>query len=318
MPVLGPSAGHQVRMQLIRRDRTPNSPTYGQNLKTIEVYGDATADGVCLMKGFSGLMHAPRSHVKDSWAYQEGVTLSDFPRVDERIVDLKLATKGKSPQDWENVESNLWDVLGFKEDAVLRVTFNGKSRELNVRLERKPDDAMDYFPGETKYMIWNITLIACDPWWYSNTLSSSWTRGATVADGSGWYNGAVNIINPADQDCWLEWSNREITVAEQWKLPDANAKYPTGHVNAGQQVMHTLPNLGVGKSFLVQTHPLRETLMVMDNSLEWAKMRAEDFVFPLAAKTNNPITVPVALKGGTTDSKVTVFMVQRHDRPWGD
>ncbi|QEM41567.1 minor tail protein [Gordonia phage Forza] len=306
-----------VQMQLIKRDRTPGSPTFGQDLDILEVYGPDANEGACLLGNFSGLMHAPRTHVKDTWAYQEGVTLSDFPRVDERVIDLKIATKGLTSDDWEELEKRLWGILTFKEDAVLRLTTPNASREMNIRLERKPDDGMQYWPGETKHMIWNLVLLAADPWWYGDTLTSKWTRGAAVADGQGWYSGTVELFNPADQECWIEFANGEITTAETWTLPDAGRKYPIGHASAGQFVTHTLPQLGVGKSFLVQTHPLKETLMVMDNSQEWAKMRAEDFVYSLPPNMTAPIVAPVKLKGGTASSTIEVFMTQRYDRPWG-
>lgn len=304
-----------VRLELIKRDRVFGSPTYGQDLDVLEIYGPDADEGVCLLKGWTGLMHAPRTHVKDMWAYQEGVTLSEFPRVDERLIDLRLATKGLTTNTWMDIDSRLWSILGFKEDAVLRISTLTSTRELGVRLERKPEDNMEYFPGEVRHMIWSVTLIACDPWWYSNTLTSSWTRGATAPDGDGWYAGSVTIQNPTDTDCWLQWSNREIEVAEQWSLPDALGVYPPGHAKVGQQIMHTLPLLDVDKSFLIQTYPLDETLTVMDNSQMWALMRMEDFIYPLPSRTA-PTVVPVKLKGGTADSKVEVFMTQRHDKPW--
>lgn len=304
-----------VRLELVRRDRTFGSPTYGQDLDSIEIYGPDADQGVCLLKGWTGLMHAPRTHVKDAWAYQEGVTLSEFPRVDERLIDLRLATKGLTTTAWMDIDSRLWTLLGFKDDAVLRISTATTVRELGVRLERKPEDNMEYFPGEVRHMIWSITLIACDPWWYSTTLTDSWTRGAATPDADGWYSGTVTIQNPTDTDCWLQWSNREIQVAEQWSLPDALAVYPAGHAKAGQQVMHTLPLLDVNKSFLVNTYPLEETLTVMDNSQVWALMRMEDFVSHLPPGSP-PVEVPVKLKGGTENSKVEVFMTQRHDKPW--
>lgn len=304
-----------VQLQIVKKDRVPGSPTFGEDLDVIDVYGPDAGIGVCLLSGFSGLAHAPRTHVKESWAYQEGVTLSQFPRVEERTFDMRLATKAASPDEWVELEDRLWRALTFDDDAVLRVTTATSTREINCRLDRKPDDAMTMFPGETLFMVWSITLLAADPWWYSEELTSSWTRGSAVADGSGWYSGTVTIENPADQICWLEWSNREIEVAETWMLADALGVYPAGHTSAGQNILHALPELGVGKSFLVNTYPLEETLKVMDNSLEWAKMRAAEFTYSVPAE-NEPVIVPVKLKGGTVNSKVTVFMPQRHDRPW--
>ncbi|AKJ72567.1 minor tail protein [Gordonia phage GMA2] len=305
-----------VKVELIRRDMTPGSPTYGQDLDTLEVYGEDAHEGVCWLKGFSGLMHAQRTQVKEAFAYQEGVTLSDFPRVDERTANVRLATKAKNPEDLMTLETRLWKILSFKRDAILKITSATATRELKIRLNEKPEDAMDYFMGEVLHMVWDITLLSWDPWWYSATIMSSWTRGSATPDGSGWYSGTLEFQNPADQTCWIQFSNREITVPETWSLPDALAVYPPGHAKAGQPVMHTLPELGVGKSFLVQTNPLEPTLTVMDNSQEQAKMRMEDFLSWLPEDMTTPVIVPVKLKGGTADSKVTAFMVQRHDRPW--
>lgn len=275
------------------------------------------AQGISLLSNFSGLMHAPRTPVRESWAYQEGSTPSDFPRVDERIVDLRLCVRGDTPALWEQIENLLWTVLGFKHDAYLRwYHADGiRWRELKVRLERKPNDKMTFEPGVTAFMVWDVTLVACDPWWYSETLTSTWTRGATPLVG-GKYSGTLTVENPADQECWLQFSNSEIEVAETWTLPDGIAVYPTGHTNEGDPVTHTLPQLGVGLDFLVDTHPLAETLMVMDDSQQWAKLRAEAWLFALPPHTP-PTEVPVSLVGGNANSSVTVFMKQRWDRPTG-
>lgn len=293
-------------MQLILRDDD------GNDLIVLDVCGPGMgAQGICWLSGYSGLMHAPRTPVRESWAYQEGSTPSDFPRVDERIIDFRLATKGDTPLMWEQIDSLLWRVLGFKHDAILRV-FSDMSgyRDLKIRLDRKPNDQMTFDPGFTNHMVWAITAVACDPWWYAPEITSTFTKGS--GDG----NGTLTLQNPADQECWVQYANGEIQVAETWTLPDGIAKYPTGHAKAGQNVTHTLPQLGVGKSFLVDTHPLEEMLQVMDDSQEWAKMRSEAFLYAIPPHT--PSTqVPIKLVGGNAASTVTAFMKQRYDRPFG-
>jgi hypothetical protein len=169
---------------------------------------------------------------------------------------------------------------------------------------------MTFDPGYTKHMVWDITLVACDPWWYSTELISSWTN--TAGTGSG----TLIFENPADQECWVEFAGDEITATETWTLPDGVAVYPVGHALAGQQVKHTLPALAPGRDFLVQTHPLKETLMVMDATQQWATMKSEDFLNSNPTP-QEPTTVAVSLVGGTTASTISAFMVQRHDRPWG-
>lgn len=296
-------------MQLILRDSATE-----QDLVVLDVCGpNMGGQGITLMSGFSGLMHAPRTAISESWAYQEGATPSDFPRVDPRIVDLRLGTRGDTPELWEKIDSMLWQVLGFKHDAYLRwYSKNGKQwRELKVRLDRKPNDKMTYDPRVTKYMIWDVTLVAYDPWWYSSTLTSTWIN----SDGSG--QGTVILENPADQECWVQWSGGRLVNNETWTLPDALGVYPDRHSKAGQLVTHTLPTLGAQHGgFLVDSHPLAEQLMVLDDSQKWAEMHAEAFLFSLAPHTP-PTEVPVKLVGGTAQSYVTAYMTQRWDRPWG-
>lgn len=295
-------------MSLILRD-----PDTGDDLITLDVCGpNMGAQGISLLTGFSGLYHAPRTPISESHAYQEGATPSDFPRVDPRMIDMRLATRGDTPELWETIDSLLWQVLGFRHDAYLRWYSKGGTqwRELKVRLDRKPTDQMTYDPRITKHMVWDCTLVAYDPWWYSETLTSEWRN-----DGTG--SGTLLLENPADQECWVQFSGGTIEADETWTLPDALGTYPQGHPRAGQQVTHTLPTLTPEHGgFLVDTHPLAPLLTVRNRALPWAEMRAEAFLFSLPPHTT-PREVPVSLVGGTPDSYVTAFMTQRWDRPWG-
>ena len=294
-------------MQLILRDAND------VDLIVLDICGpEMGGQGICLLSGFTGFMHAPRTPVRESWAYQEGSTPSDFPRVDERLLDFRLATKGDTPELWETIDSLLWEVLGFKHDCYLRYYTADRTswREIKIRLDRKPSDTITYDPSVTKHMVWAITAVACDPWWYSTTLVSTWTN----TDGSG--IGNLILQNDADQECWVQFASNTLTSTQTWTLPDSVMRYPVGHPKAGQNVTHTLPALGVGQEFLVDTYPLHETLTVMDGSLQWAKMRAEDFLYSIPAHTP-PTQVPVKVVGGTTASSVSAFMTQRWDRPFG-
>lgn len=304
-------------MQLIKRDLDISSPTYGSDLIVLDILGpNMKTQGVCLLSSFSGLYHAPRSPLRESWAYQEGSTPSDFPRVDERTIDMRLGTQGFTTLDWERIDSQLWEVLRFDEDCILRVeSFVSPPRELKIRLDRKPKDTMTYDTATQNLMVWEVTLVASDPWWYASTLTSEWTN--TLGTG----NGYVTLQNPADTDCWVQWASNELQSTQTWTLPDAVALWPEGsedvHGNdiSGQNVTHTLPSLGVGQEFLVDTYPLSETLSVRDGSQAWARMNAEAFLFPIPPRTP-PTQVPVKVVGGTTNSMVTAYMVQRYDRPW--
>lgn len=296
-------------MQLILRD-----PVTHHDIIVLDVCGpEMGAQGISLLSGFSGLMHPPTTVMRESTAYQDGSKVGDFPRVEERIVDMRLSTRGDTPALWETIDGLLWRVLGFRHEAVLRWhSSRGYWREIKVRLERKPTDSMNYDPRVTKHMIWPITLLAADPWWYGVTHSSTWINSGGTGSGS------VRLFNPTPEPMWVQFSSGPILsgVGETWTLPDAGVKYPQGHALVGQFVRHTLPTLTPGKEFYVDTHPLRETLMVRDGGQDWAKMKAEDFLFAIPPFTR-PFDVPVSVVGGSTSSSVTAFMETRYELPWG-
>lgn len=296
-------------MQLILRD-----PITQHDLIVLDICGpEMGAQGISLLSGFSGFMHAPRTVTRESTANQEGSKVGDHPRVEERLIDIRLSTKGNTPALWETIDNLLWRVLTFNNDAYLRwYSAKGYWRETKVRLERKPVDTMTYDPRMTKHMVWSITLLASDPWWYGVTHTSTWKN----SKGTG--SGTIRVFNPTSEPLWLQFAGGKIlgTSGERWTLPDAGTRYPTGHAKAGQLVTHTLPLLTPGKEFYVDTHPLRETLMVKDGSLEWAKMKAEEFLFSVPPHTR-PMDLPVTVVGGSTQSSITVFMETRYDRPWG-
>lgn len=305
-------------MQLIKRDLDISSPTYGNDEIVIDILGpNMKNQGVCLLSQFSGLHHAPRTPVRESWAYQEGSTPGDFPRIDERMIDIRLGTQGNTTLDWERIDSQLWEVLKFDQDCILRIeSMISEPREIKVRMDRKPKDNMTFDTASQNLMIWEITLVASDPWWYSTTLTSSWTN--TGGTGSGF----ITLQNPGDVQCWVQYASNQFTTTQTWTLPDGVAIWPAGstdslgHDISGQNVTHTLPSLAPGQEFLVDTYPLNETLSVRDGSQAWARMNSEAFLYSLPPRTL-PTQVPVKVSGGTTASEVTAYMVLRWDRPFG-
>lgn len=287
--------------QLIKRDFDITSPTYGEDLMVLDILGPGSMEqGVGMLENFAGLYHAPRTPIRQSWAYQEGSTPSDFPRVEERLIDIRLVTRGVTTEEWEQVDAMLWEILTFTQEAILRVTSNVSApREIRVRLDRKPKDNMKFDPGVMRHMVWEVTLVACDPYWYSSTLTSSWTNN------SGTGNGTLVLQNDADVECWVQFASNEIMSSQTWTLPDGI--YPANKV--------TLPTLSVGQSFLVDTYPLAETLMVLDDSQMWAAMNSKAFLYSIPPKTP-PTVVPVKVVGGGYTATITAYMTQRWDRPW--
>jgi len=318
-PEITPGGGRI--MQLIKRDLDINSPTYGQDQMVVDIFGPNKKDqGVCLLSNFSGLYHAPRSPVRVSWAFQEGSTPSPFPRVDERILDIRLGCQGNTQLELEQIEQQLWSILTFEQDAILRVYSQlSAPRELQVRLDRKPKDTWQYDSSATNLLIWEITLVACNPWWYDTTLTSTWTN--TGGTGSGF----LTLTNPANVECWVQYASAQFDVdtTQTWTLPDGIAIWPPGSLNsldvsiAGDPVTVSLPTLAAGQEFLVDTYPLGRTLMVRDGSQAWARLNGVAFQNSVPPFTP-PTQVPISVVGGDTNSSVTAYMTLRHDRPWGD
>jgi hypothetical protein len=286
--------------QLIKRDFDTSSPTYGEDLMTLDLLGPNSAmQGVSLGQTLSGFYHVPRTPIRQSWSYQEGSIPSDFPRVEERLLDFRLITRGATAAEWERVDSMLWQILTYTDDCVIRVTSGtSEPRELKLRLDRKPKDAWTFDPGTQHHYVWDITAVACDPYWYGRELTSTWTNNA----GTG--SGYLTLQNPSDVECWVQFASNTITGSVTWTLPDGIS----GRTLA-------LPTLTSGQEFLVNTYPLAETLSVMDNSQAWAKMNAKAFLYSIPPGTP-PTQVPVSVVGGNASTSITAYMSQRFERPW--
>ncbi|MCW2089463.1 UNVERIFIED_ORG: hypothetical protein M2328_002743 [Rhodococcus erythropolis] len=303
-------------VQLIKRDR------HGNNLIVLDIAGPkmGTQGIKATRKSLEGIWHAPRSSTSETTAFIPG-SIPGLDRVEERIVKLVLITRAMPGTDWEDVDSLLWEVLAPGEFFVLRVeSRKGKeARELTLRRVREPEvDAFyDGDPDEIGQMKWIISATAHDPWWYASEYSRSIKRSEMTPIGDGWFSGLIDVGNLGDQDTYLEWVCNEITVPLTVALPDALGKYPDDHPQAGQQIMHELPELTPGKEFQVNTHPLRETLLVRSDTQDWAKMRAEDFGFALPRRTDPPTPLPIKVKGGTPDTEITVYIPIPYDRPMG-
>lgn len=309
---------------LIKRDFNTSSATYGQDLITVPIFGpNFVGQGISLLEGYSGFYHTPITQIRENYAYQRGSTPSDFPRVEERILDCDIAVQGRTWAELVQVETLLWFIMkppmGQSPDFVLRMYFGpGEDdwREIIVRLERTPKDMFKRGPGLTTKLKWSLTLLACDPFWYSRTLQDTVTFDTGTGTGANRVSTRTLLIdNPCDQECWLEYASNELTTTSTFTLPDALGVYPKWHTSVGQRIYVTLPPLGVGKSFLVQTNPLQIALEALDDSQEVANLQG-DFNTALPAHTVGA-ELPVTLTGGTAATQLSVYAVQQWDRPWG-
>lgn len=298
-------------MQLIRR-----SPL-GVDLDVLDIFGpEMEGQGVCLLEGYSGMYHAERTIIEETTAYSEGSYPTDNPRVESRKVEFTLGTQGRTPAEWERVETRLWRFLKFDRECILRVySVLSGWRELKIRLFKKPDDLFNRGPGLVRYKAWKIQALASDPWWYSEELGYqilrsqmaevNETTGAPQA-GTGIWQGLVPMVNYADQGCWPEFTCNQLTTNTTFTLPDGVS---------GRLVK--LPVLTAGKEFYVRTNPLVETLLVRDDSQQWANMDAGYFESKLPEGLATPVNAPVRIQGGTSTTAVKMYLPQRWDRMYG-
>lgn len=297
------------KAQLILRDR------FGVDEVVLDILdndlGARASTAITLGEDMENLYHTEITQVRKNYAYQEGSTLSDYPRTEERLPKITLITKAKDTATWERIESLLWRVLTPKRDCYLRLYSTRGWRELKVRLLQRPSDKTKLILGRKPFREWKVELLACDPYWYSQEIPGPILKRSEMTLTSGVYSAQYPLTNPSDQRCYLQWASGQITATETWTLPDADA------VVDGVPVVHELPAVGAGKEFLVDTYPDIPTLWTRDLGQDWAHMNGEDFDYWLEPSTPAIRNVPVKLVGGTADSQIQAFFVQRWDRWFG-
>ncbi|MFI7527475.1 hypothetical protein [Nocardia salmonicida] len=308
-------------MQLILRDNTPFSPTFGQDLIVLDLLGPSGGEqGIHLLEGsWDDLFHAPITQVREQWAYQEGSTIGDFPRVDERICKIRLGTVGRTTEKWEQIDDLLWRVLGPRWDCYLRAYSTiSQPRELRMRWEKAPRPLTQRDPGRTKALAWEISTLSVDPYWYGPEISYSIKRSDMVEinpdtgaalPGSGVWQGHIPMLNPADVECWPQYSSNTLTAPTVVWLPDGLSERLVKVPQNGA--------LTPGKEFLVRTYPLDETLSVLDDSQMWAEMNGVAFDSAIPVNTGSPVMVPIRIQGGGPDTEISAYYSQRYTRFMG-
>lgn len=344
-----PNFNNGFPMLLIKRDLDPRSATFGQDLMSIPIFGpDMGAAGISLLEGYSGFYHTPITQPRENYAYQEGSTPSDFPRVEERILDFTLCVSAKNWDQFMHIETVLWHVLkppkGKPRDFILRM-YHGPGeddwREITMRLERTPKDLFKRGPGLFKSAAWALTTLACDPFWYSKTLQDTVTFDTGTGTGANRVSTrTLTVSNLADQECWLEYASNElaVTLPAPWPstftLPDGLGLYPPvsddqdrayfqkhgvhspAYLRQGQRIQKEVQIPTSVRSFLVQTNPLQIPLETEPETQAVANMRGNYFDFALPPYTVDA-QLPVTLKGGNAQTQLSVYATQRWDRCFG-
>lgn len=326
-----PSFNYGYPMLLIKRDLDPRSETFGQDLMSIPIFGpDMGAAGISLLEGYSGFYHTPITQPRENYAYQEGSTPSEFPRVEERILDFTLGVTAKNWEQFMHIETVLWHVMkppkGKPRDFILRMYYGpGEDdwREITMRLERTPKDLFKRGPGLFKSAAWALTTLACDPYWYSKTLQDTVTFDTGTGTGKDRVSTrTLTVSNRGDQECWLEYASNEFaaTLPAPWSstftVPDGLGVYPAGHQHAGQRIQKAFVIPKTVRSFLVQTNPLQVPIETEPDTQAVASMRGSYFDFALPPHTVDA-QLPVTLKGGTAQTQLSVYATQRWDRCFG-
>lgn len=308
-------------MQLILRDTNPLSETFGADLIVLDLLGpDGGEQGIHLLEGsWENLFHAPITQVRESWAYQEGSTLDDIPRVNERLCTLRIGTIGRTTQLWEQIDDLLWRVLGPSWDCFLRAYSEiSEPRELRLRWEKDPKPLTQRDPGRTKKLAWEVYTLSADPYWYGPEISHSIKRSEMVEinattgapqTGTGVWQGTVPMLNPADVQCWPEFVSGELETDTVVWLPDGLS---------GRLVMvPQVGTLGPGREFRVRTMPLEETVSARDDSQIFADMNGVFFESAIPKGTGSPVQVPIRIQGGTPDTEIKAYYSQRYTRFFG-
>ena len=256
----------------------------------------AGREGVRLGTSPDGLYDSPVRTLWQQGAFQEGETPSGV-RWDARdvvFVALVQEIKGRS---WQDVDSQWRRAWSYTEDSILRVTTPSGTRELRLRMFESPGFTPETDPRINGFGEVVMTCRAGDPFWREQP-----DKQAVTASGSSGTE-YLRVVNPTDKDMWLRWV---ISPGSRWTIPDFDF--------AGSQRTITLPSSYIDEQVLIDTHPLREQVVVVDWANAWEAMNGVQFLNPVPAYTP-PTRVPVSWTGD--GGSLMLVQDRRWSRPWG-
>lgn len=299
-----------------------NSPQEGSNGIVVD---GLERGAIHLCSGFAGLYHLPSEVQIESVNQQEGAYIGKWPRIKERKGQLTFATVGKSHDDWEVMESLLWTVLSTKWQCTLRVFDADPARGYRdlttFQLSMSPADAPTYDLGMRSNAIHRIDYVASDPFYYTPELVTSISRRDMVLNNAtGFYEGFIDVENPADWHNFLQYQQEPATVAEQWEITDAVNRprddffYDPAELTLGQKIL--LPEMPAGATFNIDTSPSADRLWIettLDQQIP-AMMPGRQPENALPPWLTESVRLPVRLKGGTPDSTLYCMVPQRWQR----
>lgn len=256
----------------------------------------AGGEGVHLGESPDGIYDAPVRTLWQQGAFQEGASPNGV-RWDARDVVFRVMVQSTVDRSWQDVDSQWRRAWSYSADSILRVSTPSGTRELKLRMLEAPKFTPDIDPRVNEFGEVVMTCRAGDPFWREQPDKQTVT--ASSASGTEYFE----VHNPTDKDMWLRWVS---APGSRWTLPDFDF--------AGGARTVTLPTAYTSREVLVDTHPLREQVVVVGWANAWEAMGGVQLIHPVPAYTP-PTSVPVSWSG--SGGSLMLVQDRRWSRPWG-
>lgn len=262
----------------------------------IELAGpNQDADGVVLLEGVAGIIHAPIELVEIKTARLPGAIPVTY-RVEKRMIELATLVQGRDSIGWQYWNQNLLQMLSPVRDSLLVVqTLPWGPRWIKVRRALSPDDEVLEDPTWALHQTWNWTLAAYDPDWRGRDLMSK-TFSPVGSSGAG----ELKAANRGDRPSWPKVSGKG---GAPWKIRDGVGG-----------VLNPLPAMAAGETWVVDTHPMAWQLQSSTDPLKWEKLQ-RGFREQIAPRSIANVGVEVA--GASAGASATLILEQRYEWPMG-
>lgn len=243
------------------------------------------------LASFKGIYHPQRVPISQQPAFYPGAIPGD-PKTDPQKIDLKLTTHAPDPVAWEQVEREWWAAVDDERDAVLRIWNRAGTsyRDMPVRVETYPDDAMDDEPDDA--WDWALPMVGYAPGWRGQTIRSEFTG----------TSGTITLGNPGDLPVWAEFVLSNSGV-ESWTVPDG--------VGGESITLEAFPaELG---ELVVSTDPFTLQLDSVTESQIAATLLGLRWRYPIPPNTA-ATAVPISVTGGPGEA--VAYVTPMYRRPW--
>lgn len=263
-------------------------------------------EGVELAPGPKGFDDSPVNTLWTSSAFQEGADYRG-DRVPARDLVFAANITGTPSMSMQAVRSRWSKAWSTKADSILRYTTpESGERSLKFRLAQQIE--WEYPSGKdprlTGEIVAKMTCKAGWPYYIEPHYVSTWTSTQDNQTGFVW------VENPTPLPMWPIWV---ISAPGQWILPDfswGNPRFDRAEADKDRMVQMPTMTKDVGL-ITVDTYGMNERVAAGDGSLQWARMRGVDFVYPVPPYTPRQ-KLPVHVTGPAGS---TLLLRQRRNWP---